>query len=103
MNLTIYHINNKPIDSEHRKNAAKEWQDYASEILTTKPNVDDHEAWKKINEQLDVKELEIRTKYPHTQELTLNSLKDLDDLLTQYKSLSLCLEKDDKIALYIMD
>jgi hypothetical protein len=102
MKFTMYHVLGKPVEFEHRELAQTEWREYADSLLKEKPKADDLEAWTKINDLLNVKEDEIREKYPSKVEVEVATLEDMYALSQLHGSITLC-DEDEKPVLYIAD
>lgn len=101
MNFKVFHIQGLPIEPEHRKLAQKEWKEYASVILEKKPEKDDLPAWENLNNLLNVKEDELKAKYPSQTEWAFSSLDELVEKVKKEGSLSFC-EENGETVIYIM-
>lgn len=102
MLFKVYHIANKPIELEHRDLFSKEWKEKSGQIMTVTPDREDIEAWRKLNDSLNVLEDELREKYPCKAEWNIESASDIQELVQQWGTLSFCVE-DDAPVIYLMD
>jgi len=102
MEFKVYHIMNKPIEPLHREAYTVEWKIRANELIADRPKATDTEAWQAINVQLDDLQQELQDKYPCTSRWNVESFKDLETLVSNYGTISFCME-DGKLVIYIMD
>lgn len=98
MKITVYHIKGLPIDKDDRMKARLEWKEFADKALETKPAADDIAGWEKINEALNVKEDEIKAKYPWKAEWSFDSLDELSNKIKELGTISLCEENGEVVA-----
>ena len=102
MEFKVYHIMNKPIEPAHREAYAAEWRVRAHELIADKPKATDTEAWQAINVRLDDLQQELQDKYPCSSRWTIESLESLETLVSNYGTISFCME-DGKLVVYVMD